>query len=51
MIRPIYVYGSEVLRETAKEADLSNKEQITALIQDLKDTLGQIGRASCRERV
>ena len=40
MIRPIYVYGSEVLRETAKEADLSDKEQITALIQDLKDTLG-----------
>ena len=39
MIQPIYLYGSEVLREVAKEADLSQKEELTKLITDLKDTL------------
>ena len=39
MIQPIYLYGSEVLRERAAEADLSKKEELTALIADLKDTL------------
>ncbi|MCR5245450.1 MAG: peptide deformylase [Bacteroidales bacterium] len=39
MIRPIYLYGSEVLREVAVPADLSKKEEIAALIQDLWDTL------------
>ncbi|MBO5562379.1 MAG: peptide deformylase [Bacteroidales bacterium] len=39
MIQPIYLYGSEVLRKKAQEADLEKKEELTALIQDLKDTL------------
>ncbi|MBR6883948.1 MAG: peptide deformylase, partial [Bacteroidales bacterium] len=39
MIQPIYLYGSEVLRKKAAEADLSRKEEITALVRDLKDTL------------
>lgn len=36
---PIYLYGADVLREAAKEADLSEKERITALIGDMKETL------------
>lgn len=39
MIKPIYLYGSGVLRESASEADLSQKEAITSLVRDLKDTL------------
>ena len=39
MIQPIYLYGSEVLREVAAPADLSKKDELTALIQDLRDTL------------
>lgn len=39
MIKPIYVYGSEVLRQEAAEVDLNEKEEILSLIQDLKDTL------------
>ena len=39
MIQPIYLYGSEVLREKAAPADLNKKEELTALIQDLRDTL------------
>ncbi len=39
MIQPIYLYGSEVLRERAAEADLSKKEELKQLIADLKDTL------------
>lgn len=39
MIQPIYLYGSEVLREVAKPVDIENKEAVLALIQDLKDTL------------
>ena len=39
MIQPIYLYGSEVLRQKAAEADLSAPEQIRNLVQDLKDTL------------
>ena len=41
MIQPIYLYGSEVLRRKAAEADLENKEQLKTLIQDLKDTLAR----------
>ena len=41
MIQPIYLYGSEVLRERAAEADLSKKEELTALIADLRDTLAR----------
>ena len=39
MIRPIYLYGSEVLRERAAEADLSQKEALGSLIADLRETL------------
>jgi len=39
MIRPIYLYGAEVLRKTAAPADINDKEGIAALVQDLKDTL------------
>jgi len=39
MIRPIFLYGSEVLRKTAQPVDLSKKEEIAALVADLKDTL------------
>ena len=39
MIRPIYLYGAEVLRKTAAPTNLSDKEGIAALVQDLKDTL------------
>lgn len=39
MIQPIYLYGSEVLRERAQEADLEKKEELQALIADLKETL------------
>ena len=39
MIRPIYLYGAEVLRRTATPADLNDKEGIAALVKDLKDTL------------
>lgn len=39
MIRPIYLYGKEVLREVAAEADLTKKDEVLALVQDLKDTL------------
>lgn len=39
MIQPIYLYGSEVLRERAAEADLTKKDEIASLVADLKDTL------------
>lgn len=39
MKRPIYLYGQEVLREKATEADLTKKEELTALIADMKETL------------
>jgi len=39
MIRPIYLYGSEVLRREADPADLSEKEKIGNLVTDLWDTL------------
>ena len=39
MIQPIYLYGSEVLREKAAEADLTRKDELKQLIEDLKDTL------------
>lgn len=41
MIQPIYIYGSEVLRARAEEADLTQKEYLTSLITDLKDTLAK----------
>ncbi len=39
MIRPIYLYGAEVLRKIAQEVDLNDREGIASLVQDLKDTL------------
>ena len=41
MIQPIYLYGSEVLRRVAEPADLSKKEELTALVRDLWDTLSK----------
>lgn len=39
MIQPIYLYGSEVLRAKAPEADLSDREGLKKLISDLWETL------------
>ena len=39
MIQPIYLYGSEVLRKKAPQADITEKEYLASLVQDLKDTL------------
>ena len=39
MILPIYLYGSEVLRNENKEADLQDQEGLAKLIEDMKDTL------------
>ena len=41
MVRPIYLYGSEVLRQVAAPADLSDKDYIDSLVTDLKDTLAK----------
>ena len=35
MIRPIYLYGSEVLRQVAAPADLKDKEYLDNLITDM----------------
>ena len=39
MILPIYLYGQEVLREVATEADLTKKDEILELIANMKETL------------
>ena len=39
MILPIYLYGAEVLRQKAGEADLTKKEEILRLVADMKETL------------
>lgn len=39
MIRPIYLYGSGVLREKAAPAELDKKEELKQLVADLWDTL------------
>ena len=39
MIKPIYLYGADVLRKTADPADLNDKAGLAALVRDLKDTL------------
>jgi peptide deformylase len=41
MILPIYLYGSEVLRQRAVEADLEKKEEISALVANMKETLAK----------
>lgn len=39
MILPIYLYGSEVLRNENTEVDLTDKEGIAKLLEDMKETL------------
>lgn len=39
MIKPIYLYGSEVLRTESTDIDLNARDEIVALLQDLQDTL------------
>ena len=39
MIQPIYLYGSEVLRQVAEPADITKKEELDTLIRDLWETL------------
>ena len=39
MILPIYLYGSDVLRNENLEADLNDKEGLARLIADMKETL------------
>lgn len=39
MILPIYLYGSEKLRNRNEDADLQDKEGLAKLIADMKDTL------------
>lgn len=39
MIYPIYLYGSPVLRAVAKEADLTQKEELKQLIDNLIETM------------
>ena len=39
MILPIYLYGSEVLRNENVDVDINDKEGIAKLLEDMKDTL------------
>ena len=39
MILPIYLYGAEVLRRENEEVDLSDKDAILKLLEDMKETL------------
>ena len=39
MILPIYLYGSEVLRRENVDVDLTDKEEIAKLLEDMRDTL------------
>ena len=39
MILPIYLYGSEKLRNENADADLQDKEGLTKLIADMDETL------------
>lgn len=39
MVLPIYLYGTGVLREEAAEADLSGREYLSSLVNDMKETL------------
>lgn len=41
MVLPIYLYGSEVLREKAAPADLTDKEKLTKLVADMEETLAK----------
>ena len=46
MILPIYLYGSDVLRKENADADITDRETVGKLVDDM----WEIGRASCRER-
>ncbi len=39
MILPIYLYGQEVLRRVDDEADLTKREELVKLVEDMKETL------------
>lgn len=39
MIKPIYLYGSGVLREVATDVDLNDRQAALTLVADLKETL------------
>jgi len=39
MIHPIYLYGSQVLRDKAEEVDLSRADELKALLDDLVETM------------
>jgi len=41
MIQPIYLYGAEVLRKTAQEADIRDEKYLKDLMTDLRDTLAK----------
>lgn len=41
MILPIYLYGSQVLREKAVEADIEEREELTKLLDDMYETMKQ----------
>ena len=41
MIRPIFLYGSGVLRQKAEPADLEDRESLSGLVTDLWDTLAE----------
>jgi len=48
MVLPIYVYGTEILREKAKAADISTEENrafLGKLIEDMEETMHK-GRRS-----
>jgi hypothetical protein len=39
MVLPIYVYGADVLRETAKEIDFASYEGLQELIANMQETM------------
>ena len=39
MILPIYLYGSQVLRAVAEEVDIKDKEALSKLLEDMKETM------------
>ncbi len=39
MIYPIYLYGSQVLRAVAEEVDIKDKEALSKLLEDMKETM------------
>lgn len=41
MIKPIYLFGSGVLREAAADIDINDREAVASLVTDLKDTLAK----------